>query len=182
MLEIQNRHKHTACAIVFRCCCCYLVTKLCPIICDPMGFPRQEYWGGLLFPSPGDLSDPGLEPASPALADGFFTTEPPMKPPPCVPVYQGIRRALLMEHVKGNCICLSLLLLMQLQELLLKIMAQLVKSLPARRETRAQSLGGEDPLEKEMTIHSSILAWRIPWTGESGGLSSWGCIELDMTE
>ena len=42
-----------------------------------MGFPRQEYWSGLPFPSPGDLSAPGTEPASPALADRFFTTEPP---------------------------------------------------------------------------------------------------------
>ena len=41
-----------------------------------MGFSRQEYWSGLLFP-PGDLPSPGIEPASPALADGFFTTEPP---------------------------------------------------------------------------------------------------------
>ena len=42
----------------------------------PMGFPRQE-WSGLSFPSPGDLPNPGIEPASPALAEGFFTTEPP---------------------------------------------------------------------------------------------------------
>ena len=85
-----------------------------------------------------------------------------VKPLPCVSVYQGIRRALLMEHIEGNCICLSLLLLMQLQELLLIIMAQSVKSLPARQETRVQSLGQEDPLKKEMATHSSILAWRIP--------------------
>ena len=44
-----------------------------------MGFPRQEYWSGLPFPSPGDLPDSGIEPESPALA-GFFTTEPPGKP------------------------------------------------------------------------------------------------------
>ena len=44
-----------------------------------MGFPRQEYWSGLLFPSPGDLPDPGIEPATPVLAGGFFTTEPPGK-------------------------------------------------------------------------------------------------------
>ena len=41
-----------------------------------MGFPRQEYWSGLPFPSPGDLLDPGIEPASPVMADGFFTTGP----------------------------------------------------------------------------------------------------------
>ena len=44
-----------------------------------MGFSRQEYWSGLPF-SPGDLPDSGIEPASPALASGFFTTEPPGKP------------------------------------------------------------------------------------------------------
>ena len=41
-----------------------------------MGFPRQEYWSGLPFPSPGDLPNPGIEPASPAMAGGFFTAEP----------------------------------------------------------------------------------------------------------
>ena len=42
-----------------------------------MGFPRQEYWSGLPFPSPGDLPNLGIEPASPALAGGIFTAEPP---------------------------------------------------------------------------------------------------------
>ena len=46
-----------------------------------MGFSRQEYRRGLPFPPPGDLPDPGMEPASPALAGRFFTTEPPGKPP-----------------------------------------------------------------------------------------------------
>ena len=45
-----------------------------------MGFPRQEYWSGLSFPTPGDLPDAGIKPVSPALAGGFFTTEPPGKP------------------------------------------------------------------------------------------------------
>ena len=45
-----------------------------------MGFPRQEYWSGLPFLSPGDLPNPGIKPVSPALASGFFTTEPPGKP------------------------------------------------------------------------------------------------------
>ena len=53
-------------------------------------------------------------------------------------------------------------------------MAQMVKSLPAVWEIRVQSLGWEDPLEKEMATHSSILAWQIPWTGEPGGLQSMG--------
>ena len=45
-----------------------------------MGFPRQEYWSGLPFPSAGGLPDLGIEPGSPALAGGFFTTGPPRKP------------------------------------------------------------------------------------------------------
>ena len=53
-------------------------------------------------------------------------------------------------------------------------MAQRLKHLPAMRETWVQSLGGEDPPEKEMATHSSILAWRIPWTEEAGGLQSMG--------
>ena len=54
-------------------------------------------------------------------------------------------------------------------------MPQMVENLPAMQETQVQSLGWEDPLEKEMATHSSILAWRIPWTEEPGGYSPWGC-------
>ena len=50
------------------------------------------------------------------------------------------------------------------------LVAQLLKNLPAVEETRVQSLGWEDPLEKEMATHSSILAWKISWTEEPGGL------------
>ena len=52
------------------------------------------------------------------------------------------------------------------------LVVQRLKRLPAMRETWVRSLGREDPLEKEMAIHSSILAWRIPWTEEPGGLQS----------
>ena len=50
------------------------------------------------------------------------------------------------------------------------LVAQMVKNLAAKQETRVQSLGQEDPLEEGMATHSSILAWRIPWTEEPGGL------------
>ena len=70
--------------------CCCLGTKLFPTLLQPqqlahqdplsMEFLRQEYWSGLTFPSPGDIPDPGIKPASPALAGRFFTTEPPGKP------------------------------------------------------------------------------------------------------
>ena len=71
-------------------CCCCLVIKSCLTLATPwtvvcqaprsIRFFRQEYWNGLPFPSPGDLLDPGIEPASPELANGFFTTEPTGKP------------------------------------------------------------------------------------------------------
>ena len=69
---------------------CVSVTALCPTLCNPwtaahqsplsMEFPGLKCWSGLPFPSPGDLPKTGIEPASPALAGGFFTTEPPGKP------------------------------------------------------------------------------------------------------
>ena len=67
---------------------CCLVSKSCPTLCNPMycrppgsvGFSRQEYWSGLLFPTPGDIPNPEIEPESPSLADGFFTTELPANP------------------------------------------------------------------------------------------------------
>ena len=77
----------------FACC---LVVQLCPTLCTPwtaarqaplsIGFPRQEYWSGLPFPSPGDLPDPGIEPGSPALQAGSLPLEPPKKP-----MFQGRR-------------------------------------------------------------------------------------------
>ena len=58
------------------------------------------------------------------------------------------------------------------------LVAQMVKNLPAMQETWVRSLGWDDPLEKEMAIHSSILAWRIPWTKNSmEGYNPWGCKE-----
>ena len=61
-------------------------------------------------------------------------------------------------------------------------MVQRLKRLPAVWETWVRSLGREDPLEKEMATHSSILAWRIPWMEELGGLQSTGHKESDTTE
>ena len=60
-------------------------------------------------------------------------------------------------------------------------MAQTVKNPPAIQETWVRSLGWEDLLEKGMATHFSILAWRIPWTEEPGGLQSMGSQESDMT-
>ena len=59
-------------------------------------------------------------------------------------------------------------------EMQTSLVAQMVKRLPTMRETRVQSLLWEDPLEKEMAPHSSILAWKIPWMEEPGRLQSMG--------
>ena len=61
-------------------------------------------------------------------------------------------------------------------------MVQKVKNLPAMWETEVRSLGREDLLENGIATHSSILAWRIPWTEEPGGLQSMGSQESDTTE
>ena len=58
----------------------------------------------------------------------------------------------------------------------------MVKNLPTMQETWVQSLGWGDSLEEGMTTHSCILAWRIPWTEEPGGLPPWGRKESDTTE
>ena len=71
--------------VILLCCCCCSVVQLCLTLASPrtvahqallsMGFPREGYWSGLPFPSPGDVSHPGIAPSSPALAGGFFTPE-----------------------------------------------------------------------------------------------------------
>ena len=62
------------------------------------------------------------------------------------------------------------------------LVAQMIKNLPAMQDTRVQFLGWEDPPEKGMALHSSILAWRIPWTEEPGRLQSMGSQKVDTTE
>ena len=64
---------------------------------------------------------------------------------------------------------------------LASLVAQMVKNLPALQETQVQSLGREDPQEKEMATHSSILAWEIPQTEEPEGYSPWGHKETRLS-
>ena len=61
-------------------------------------------------------------------------------------------------------------------------MAQQVKKLPVMQETWVRSLGWEDPLQEEMATHSSILAWKIPWTEKPGGLQSMGSQRVGQQE
>ena len=68
------------------------------------------------------------------------------------------------------------------EDKLASMVAQMVRNLPTMWETRVRSLGWEDPLEKGVATCSSILAWRISWTGSLVGCSPWACKELDLTE
>ena len=74
----------------------------------------------------------------------------------------------------GTNVELALINFGHLRESWASLVAQMVKKLLAMQETQVQSLGWEDPLEKGITTHSSILAWRITWTEESGGLQYMG--------
>ena len=79
LIESQVKLRKHACvpSCVWLCSTPWSVAHQAPL---SMGFPRQEYWNRLPFPSPGDLPNPGIKPSSPILAGGFFTTEPPGKP------------------------------------------------------------------------------------------------------
>ena len=117
-----------------------------------MEFSRQEYLSGLPFPTPGNLPHPGTKPtslASPVLAGRVFTTGTTWE----VSIGTANRQTSLQRA---------------------SLLTQMLKNLPAGQKTWFPSPGQEDPLEKGMATHSNILAWRIPWTEEPGGLQSMG--------
>uniref|UniRef100_A0AC11E2Q0 Uncharacterized protein n=1 Tax=Ovis aries TaxID=9940 RepID=A0AC11E2Q0_SHEEP len=104
---------------------------------------------------------------------------------------QGTLKSLLQHHSsKASIIWHSAFFIVQLShpymttgKTIASLVAQMVKRLPAMRETQVGFLGREDPLEKEMAIHSSTLAWKIPWTEEPDRLQSMGSQkESDTTE
>ena len=92
--------------VIWSCCCCCLLTKLCLSLCNPMvcslpdssvhGISQARILEWISIPFSRDLPDPGIEPASPALAGRFFTTEPPRKPPGDIPTH---------KRNKGLCSC-----------------------------------------------------------------------------
>ena len=92
--------------------------------------------------------------------------------------FKSFYHAILSQSLLFDCFCSSLFFsFLSVSSLLIwraSLVAQMVKNLPAVQETQVQSMGGEDPLEKGMVTHSSILSWRIPWTEELGGLQSMG--------
>ena len=143
-----------------------------------MEFSRLKYWSGKPFPSPGDLPNPGIEPRSPALQADSLLSKPPGKSK-----YTGVGSLSLLQPIlqtqESNWGLLhgrwSLYYYLSNNKIYIScLLAQTVKNLLAMKETPVQSPGWEDPLEKEMVTHSSILAWRIPWTEEPGGLKSMG--------
>ena len=85
----------------------------------------------------------------------------------------------LQDHMAN--LCLGFLRTLQ-TSLWTSLVAQTVKHLSTMQETWVRSLGWEDPLEKEMAIHLSTIAWKIPWTEEPGRLQSWGRKESNTTE
>ena len=126
-----------------------------------MEFSRQEYWSGLPFTSPGDLPNSVIKPASPALAGGFFTTEPPGKLHPSVlPDPFSLGRI----YTQAS------------------LMAQTVKNLPAKQETRIRSLFLEDPLEEGMAKTPVFLPRESHGQRSLAGYSPWGRKESYMTE
>ena len=125
-----------------------------------MGFPKPDYWSGLPLPSPGDLLHPGIEPRSPALQVDSLPTE-------------------LQGKLLSNSTCLMPCTSSYFSSVICLMykgfpVAWMVKNLPAVQETQVQPLSQEEPLEKGMAIHTSILAWRIPWTEEPGRLQAMG--------
>ena len=126
----------------------------CLTLCNPMvtcqsplsmGFSRQECWSGLPFPPPGDLP-PGIK------------SESLMSPALAGGFFTTSATWEISTYKQAKA----------------SLVAQMVKRLPTMWQTQVQSLGWEDPLEKEMATHSSALAWKIPWTKEPGRLQSMG--------
>ena len=128
------------------------VTQSCPTLSDPM-----------------DCSLPGSSIRGISRQEywsGVPFPSPGDLPNPWVePGSPALQADALPSEPPGKCICTTVGV---------SLVAQTVKHLPAMQETQVQSLGGEDPLEKEMATHSSTLAWKIPWTKEPGGLQSMG--------
>ena len=167
-----------------------------------MKFFGQEYWSGLPFPSPGDLPDPGIKPRSPILQVYSLLSAPPGKPHNVK--YMFLKITMLWNIVQKKNTGLVGEMRLRAQHSIPKLNTvvnktttttfmksvmlffytfsggSVVKNLPAMQEMQVWSLGQEDPLKKEMAIHSSILAWEIQWTMVPGGLQSMKSQESDM--
>ena len=137
----------------FKQCCCCSVTKSCLTLCNPIdcstwGFPVLHY---LL-----EFAQTHVH----WVSDAIQPFHSPLPPALNLSQHQGLFQWVGSQHQMAKVFELQV--------------AQRLKRLPAVRETRVQSLGWEDPLEKEMATHSSTLVWRIPWREEPGRLQSMG--------
>ena len=127
-----------------------------------VGFPRQEYWSGLPFPSLEHLADSEIEPRSPATADS--TTEPPGKATMYCIIYLFV-----------VLIICYLLLEWRASQVVLVVKNPCANAGDIRYTGSILGLGRS--LEKELATHSSILAWKIPWTAEPDGRQSMGSLK-----
>ena len=140
---------------------------------QPTGFPQQEYWSGLSFPPPGDLSDRGVELESLHRRQILYRWA----------TAEVLDSSLARVRTGTFYLYLFTLALFPISSLRssavdiftrASLVAQAVKNLPAVQETSVPSLGWEDSLQNGMATHSIIRAWRIPWTKEPGRLRSIG--------
>ena len=144
-----------------------------------MEFSKQDHWSELSFSPPGDRPNSRIEPGSPTLQANFLLSEPPRK---CMCSYRlldKIRPWFLWPRQIFSPGSPTLLALCPQSpyricsppvSLWLPVCPGSDGKESAMQETQVRSLSREDHLEEEMTTHSSILAWRIPWTEEPGGL------------
>ena len=140
-------------------------------LCSPLGssvcgISQARILEWVAFLSPGDLPYPAIEPTS-ALVGGYFSAEPTV----------GELCLFLLNSKKGFFILKEITFLMMFwlsKHGVTYYLWTSLEHLPTMWETQVRSLGQEDPLEKEMSTHSSILAWRIPWTEEPGRLTVHG--------
>ena len=140
-----------------------------------MEFSRQEYWGALPFPFPGDLPDLGVEPWSSALQTDSLPSELSGKPNIEV-LYSRTLLFIYSVYWVDQTVHSGFSVWSYEKPVSTRasLLTQMVENLPAMQKTGVWSLGQESPLEKEMATHSSILAWRIPRTEEPDGVQSMG--------
>ena len=122
-----------------------------------MGFSRQECWSGLPFPSPGDLPNPGIDPSLPHCRQMLYRLS-----------HQGSPSICLYSPVNEHVGCFQFLTMCS-------GCYGLPRWLSGKESTcQAGDMGWEDSLEEEMATYSTILAWKMPWTEQHGGLQSIG--------
>ena len=133
-----------------------------------MEFSRQEYWSGLPFPVPGDLPHWGISPPrSPALQADSLPSESPRHTDDSWQGWGWLSKCTVLSIQ-----AMQMKLWFKIIVFESSLVAQMVKSLPAMRDTWIQSLGQEDFLEKGIATHSSILACKILWMEDPGGPQS----------